>query len=245
MAELSLNNSVPLLQHQGVRVFVCVCVCLCVFACVCVCVCLTREVKVCSRGVSPSFQKTQFKPDLNKGAALAYENGSRLFCHYICYCLSIGCFVQHARVRFCVCNNWTLLIYFIIFPASTPYPTNLHRLPRRTAWILSLWGWTVWSLQVPLQHWQSTLWLTRYYRQPSSLQLQHTPGYTAAPWPHPLLQPPTALFPIERGTLLWRGDTETHTHTHSQAYAHVPKASLHCNPHQKTQQSALLYLFPL
>lgn len=120
-------------------------VCLCcntrTCVCACVCVCLTREVKVCSRGVSPSFQKAQFKPDLNKGAALAYENGSRLFCHYVCYYLNTGCFVQPAIVRLCVCNNWTWLIFF--FPASTPYPTNLHRLPRRTAWILSLWGWTV------------------------------------------------------------------------------------------------------
>lgn len=140
----------------------------------------------------------------------------------------------------CLIIGWCWFFFFPFFfifclpPHTTPNP---HRLLRHTAWSLSLWGWSVWSLEVPLQRWQSTLWLTRYSSQPSSLQLQHTPGYTAAPWPHPLLQPPTALFPTERVALYWRIHTNSHTHTAS--HVHMPKASLQRNPHQNTQPSAV------
>lgn len=113
-------------------------------------------------------------------------------------------------------NNWIRLGFIYFFPlsvsASHVQPTP-HRLQRHTAWSRSLWGWSVWSLEVPLQRWQSTLWLTRYYRRPYSLQLtQHAPGYVAAPWPRPLRQPPTEQFP--------RGERST-PHTHN---PHMPKA---------------------
>lgn len=47
----------------------------------------------------------------------------------------------------------------------------------------------------------------------------------------------------ERSTLV--EGRYTHTHAHTEAHAHMPKASLQCNPHQNTQLSALQHLFPL
>lgn len=173
----------------------------------------------------------QTNHDLNNDIGLIYVYSPGLFFGilHVLKCITNARFsAQSTVVWSCLFNNWIKVISTPpppppILKASTPYSLDSESLGMDCM----ISGSASPTLAINT--------VTNKVLQPA-LQ-PPDPIHTwlhAAPWPHPLLQPPTALF--STGTLRRRGDTHTHKHmlirlkhlfnaTHTKIHNYLPRCT--------------------
>lgn len=189
------------------------------------------------------LKKSHFKDDLNKGVApfwfyiwyLPDASGVSL----CVYTFNIGCSIHPSVVRSCVCNNWIIIIIFfiIVLPLQPP----LSSPPPQASTPYSLDSESLGMDCMISGSASPTLAINTVTNK--VLQQAIQPPAPTHTWLHGCtLTPPTS--PTTYSTIPHR---ERHTLVegrcwHSQASAHVPKASLLCNPHQNTQLAAPVLL---